>query len=174
MSLRSEDFYRNKIGKAAGSMRAMIRRMTVKITTKALWQVIGYINEEESAVEVFSNVGFYSRPPESGGSPEVVVLKIGGKTAHSVIVASRDERTRQKIPAVRDSAPDESVMHNSVARVHVLADGTVVVDDCSGAVQLALKTDVDALESFLGDEFDTALGHTRAAAGSPPRTAPAR
>ena len=51
-------------------------------------------------------------------------------------------------------------MHNSSARVHVLADGTVVVDDGTGAVELALKTDVEAVETFLGDQFDTGAGHT--------------
>ena len=168
MSLRSESRYRRHIGKAATTVRFTIRRMIVKVTTKALWQVLGAIGEDDKDLPVFSGIGAYSRPPDSGTNPEVIVLKIGGKTAHPVIVATRDEDMRLAIAAIRDLAPDESAIFNRSARVHVKSDGTVLVDDGTGAVELALKSDVDDLETFLGDEFDTGAGHTHTATGSPP------
>ena len=150
MGLRSEDRYRSPIGKAKTTVRFMIRRMIVKITTKAQWQVLGADGEDDKDLPVFSGIGMYSRPPDSGTNPEVIVLKVGGKTAHPVIVATRDEDMRLAIAAIKDMAPDESAIYNQRARVHVKADGTVEVDDGTGAVPLATKADIDALETWLG------------------------
>jgi phage gp45-like len=134
--LRDEKKYRGPVSKGSLVVAQMIRRLAVKVTTRALWQLLGHDDEVEDAVEVFSGVGFYSRPPESG-SPEVILVKVGGASSHPVIIATRDERTRAAFTAIRDMAEDEAAIYNSSARVHVLADGTVVVDDGSGAVALA-------------------------------------
>lgn len=147
--LRDESSYRAKLGKGAQRLRAALRRMAVTATANALWTLAGAQDEDDSDVEVFSGIGFYSRPPETGGSPEVVLVKIGGASAHPAIVATRDERTRQAFTQIRDMLADESAMFNSQARVHCLADGTVVVDDGTGAVELALKSDVQGVKDAI-------------------------
>ncbi len=150
MSLRGDDRYRRHVGAAATKMRSMLRRLTVTLTESALWQLAGATDEAEEDVEVFSGIGFYARPPVSGTDPEVLRVLVGGKTAHPAVVASRDEKQRVALTAIRDLAPDESASYTTKARVHILADGTVMVDDGSGAVALATKADVDALASFAG------------------------
>lgn len=167
MSLRDDSSYRRKVGKAAQRLRGAIRRMIVTASANALWTLAGADDENEPNVEVFGGIGFYSRPPDDG-SPEVIMLKVGAATSHPVIVAARDEKTRQLLTAIRDLAKDESAMFTSQARVHIKADGTVEVDDGSGAVELALKSDVDAIETFQKKHFDTGLGHTHAGLGTPP------
>ncbi|KKK47444.1 hypothetical protein LCGC14_3155140, partial [marine sediment metagenome] len=104
----------------------------------------------------FSGIGFYSRPGPNG-DPEVVLVKIGGKTAHGVVVATRDETLRRTLTAIKDMLEDETAMFNSKARVQILADGTVEVDDGSGAVSLALKSDVTLIRDSINGAVIVAL-----------------
>jgi phage gp45-like len=136
MSLRDEGAYRKPTSKGANTVRQMIRRLAIKVTTRALWQLVGHDDESEDAVEVFSGIGFYSRPPESG-APEAILVKVGGASSHGVLIATRDEKTRAAFAAIAALAANEVAIYNSSARVHIQADGTVVVDDGSGAVSLA-------------------------------------
>ena len=129
MALYSEDKLRGPLGKAAVLMRAMIRRFVVKASAKGLWNIEGFSDEDDSDVPVFSGVGFYSRPRSAEDSDaECVVVKIGGKTAHPVIVATRDERLRQAIVAARDLDVDETILFNSTgALVHLKNDGNIEI-----------------------------------------------
>lgn len=155
MALRDETAYRSHVGRAATAARTTIRRVTISLTVKALWHLVGADDDDKDVdVEVFSGVGFFSRPPDSANA-EAIVVKVGGSTQHPVIIATRDEQTRQAFAAIAALAADESAIYNSQARVHVQADGTVVVDDGSGAVALALKSDVDGVVTAL-----TAHTHT--------------
>jgi phage gp45-like len=170
VSLRDERFYTAPLSRAAVKGRTMLRRLAVKVTTKALWQLLGHDDETEDAVEVFSGIGFYSRPSDDG-SPEVVLAKIGGSSDHPVIVATRDERTRQALEEARDLAKDESIVFNSLAFVRVKADGTIEAASAGGtAVALATKADVDALQVAIDTHTHTVpiIG----AAGTTPTTTP--
>ena len=74
--------------------------------------------------------------------------------------------------AIKDLKADEIAMYNSKARVHILADGTIEADDGSGAVALATKADVDAIEAFLDLQFDTVNGHFHSGGSGGPVTGP--
>jgi len=148
MPLRPESRLREPLSKGANMVKAMIRRMTVIASSLGLWTLEGYRSEQDEGVPVFSGIGFYSRPGPNG-DPEVVLVKIGGKTAHGVVVATRDETLRRTLTAIKDMLEDETAMFNSKARVHIKADGTVLIDDGSGAVELALKSDNAAIISAI-------------------------
>lgn len=131
------------------SLRGMIRRMGVKVTSTALWQLIGYrIADltERLMAEPFTGIGFFSRPPRSG-KPEGIAVFVGG-TKSPAIVALRDEKTRSSV--VGDLAEDETAIFNSRAVVVVRADGTVEIRLANGtAVPLATLADVQALWNFI-------------------------
>jgi phage gp45-like len=131
------------------SLFGMIRRMAVSVTSKPLWQAVGYriaANVETLVAEVFAGIGFYSRPPRNG-KPEAIAVFVGGNTKSPAFVAMRDEKTRA---AVADIAEDETAIFNSRAVVVVKADGTVEIRLASGvAVALATLADVQALWNFI-------------------------
>lgn len=144
--------------RAAGA----VRRMTISLTTKTLWQLLGHKmpdgQQETFTAEAFTGIGFYSRPA-SGGHPEAIVLNIGNAKA-PVIVAVRDERTRAAMAG--SLAVNETAMFNDAAIVHVKADGSIEARSKNGTAQsLATKADLDALAAYLKNQFATSgTGHT--------------
>lgn len=133
----------DEIGPAARAAAGAIRRMIVTLTSRALWQIAGHRlldnTTETRDAEVFSGIGFYSRPPTSG-SPEAIVLFPGslggGPAAGPVIVGLRDEKTRQAIAG--SIAVDETMMFNGASVVHIKATGIVAIGD-SAAIDAAVK-----------------------------------
>lgn len=144
------------IRRMLGGIRKMVVELTGSTANSApkgsIWTVRGYDGvSEKFPAEVYSNVGFYSRPPdptsENRVQTEAVVVN-GGDAKNPMIVATRDERTRKA--SVGDLAPDESAMHNSQAKVHVKADGTIEACSVGGtAVELATKADLEALKAAI-------------------------
>lgn len=125
--------------------------MVVEVAAGALWQLSGHEGEVEDEVPVFSGIGFASRPPTGSDSAEAIVVYVEGAGSHPIVIATRDEDLRRALDAIKDMAADEAAIFNSQARVHVKANGTVEVDDGSGAVALATLADVQALRtSFNG------------------------
>lgn len=146
----------------------MLRRMLVRFTTKGIWQLDGYSRlREVTLAEVFQGVGFWARPP-AGVQVEAVVLQIGGSD-HPVVVALRDEATRK---AVADALlADEAVQYNSLARVHVQADGTIEARSHGGtALALATKADLQALRDWIHTTMVviTPSGNSTAGTTTPP------
>lgn len=159
----------------ANRLRGLARRMAVKLVgaTSNLWQLLGFqgaYGEDETVpdVEAFQNIGFASKPKAGSEGAEAVVISIGAQSGHSVIVATRDRSIEF------DLADDETAIFNSTgARIHLLADGSVVVraapgrtvsvDDGAGAEPLVTRAE------FLSH------GHPTAGTGavSPPIIAPA-
>lgn len=146
----------------------LIRRMAVTISDAARWQLLGQRGgqggDETVEVENFSGIGFYARPPSSGGKPEAIVAAIGGAKAQ-VIVATRDEATRAAMAGGIDD--DETAVYNSHALLLVKADGTIEVGSTPLAeptlkattyrtAQTALSTAMEAFATAVG-VFGTAV-----------------
>jgi hypothetical protein len=137
----------------------MIRRFAVKVTSRVLWQLVGYKIDalvETLQAEPFTGAGFYSRPPRDG-KPEAIVANVGGANS-PVIVAVRDEKTRARV--VPNIAEGETAVYSGTCVV-LVRDGTVEIRLANGvAVPLATKADVDALVT-------TFNGHTHVYAPGP-------
>lgn len=146
-----------------------IRRFVVTLTDRAIWQIAGVVmpdGRETLRAELFGGVGFYARP-SANGSPEAMVVMANGDATNPMIIAVRDEKTRQAIVAALggEPAPDTTFVNNSVALVLIKPDGTIEARTAAGtAVALALKSDVDGLVS-------TYNGHTHAVATTGSSTA---
>jgi phage gp45-like len=105
-------------------------------------------------VEVFSGVGFYSRP-KAGSKPEVIVVNVGGEDGHPVVVATRDLSIQVSL------AEDETAIFNSSAVVKVAANGDVLVRAKSGgsvsvdaggtAEAVAFWKGIEDLKTIFGD-----------------------
>ena len=128
----------------------MVRRMAISLTTKVLWQLVGFRlpdgSTEVANAEAFTGIGFYARPPRSG-DPEAIVVSVGDATA-PMIVAVRDEKTRAAIVGVLKVG--ESAMYTDKALVYVRDDGTIEARSAGGSAQaLATKADLTALANFV-------------------------
>lgn len=169
---RTREQLRDVARDVAVEMKGMIRRVAIGIATSdRLWQLLGYedaagARETFDKTHVFQGVGFSSRP--RAGKGEAVLVNIGGRAGHPIVVATRDRSSEPE-----DLAEDETQLHNSTAQVRMKADGTVHVTDRAGgvAVKMARMDELDSLRTFV-----LAHIHTSAAAGSPtsiPLVAPA-
>jgi phage gp45-like len=165
------------VGATARAMSGAFRRMAIKVTSTALWQVIGHRlldgSRETRDAEVFYGVGFWARPTSSEKAEAFVTFTAGG-SGSPLIVATRNEDARRAVAAALTGgtiAEGETLIFGSPGTpiVYLKANGTVEIRLPGGAaVALATKADVDAVATFLKKQFDTALGHTHAALGSPP------
>lgn len=131
-------------------VRGMIRRMAVTFSDKVKWQLLGNRGgsggDEVASFDVFSGIGFFSRPPRSG-KPEAIVASYGS-TRTSAIIATRDEATRQV--GAGDLQEGETCVYNDKARIIVKADGSVEIRLHGGvALSLALKSDYDGLADWI-------------------------
>jgi len=125
----------------------MVRRMAISLTSKVLWQLVGYRlpdgSTEVTKAEAFTGIGFFARPPSSG-DPEAIVMSVGDATV-PVIVAVRDEKTRAAIVGALKIG--ETAMYTDKALVYVKDDGTIEARSGGGtAAALATKADLDALK----------------------------
>lgn len=113
-----------------------IRRVAISLTTKALWQVVGFRSwdgsQETRQVEVFPGLGFYARPPSSG-SPEAIVVMIGADASSPAIVATRDEKTRAAIAGA--IAAGETMVFNAISVLYLKADGTIEARSSGGTAK---------------------------------------
>lgn len=145
MTYRTGEDHARETGDVLRLLRGMVRRMAVTLTSAARWQLLGQRGgvggDETVNVEPFTGIGFYSRPPSSG-NPEAVVAAVGGM-ATSVVVATRDEKTRQAVAG--QLAIGETAIYNDKAIIVVKADGSVEIRLTGGvAIPLATKADVAA------------------------------
>jgi phage gp45-like len=142
--------FAEQISAAARDAAGKIRRMAITLTTRALWQVLGHLlidgTPETHDAEVFSGVGFYSRPP-TGSKPEAIVVFPGGP-GNPTIIATRDEATRKA--SVGNGTDDIAAMFNTVAIVMVKADGTIELRSVGGSASfVALTSDLATLKSAI-------------------------
>jgi len=144
------------------SILGMVRRMTVAVTRKSTWQLIGVIlldgvTKETIEADVFSNIGFYSRP-KAGRNAEAAVVFAGAAADNPIVVGTRDEDTRK---AVADIDEDETATFNTVTIVHHKKQGFVEIRTPGGtAIKLPTLADHNAMRSAFN-------GHTHLYAPGP-------
>jgi phage gp45-like len=152
MTYRSSEDFSQETSAFRRFVYGMIRRFAITLTDTARWQLLGQRggdggDEILSDVESFTGIGFYSRPPSSGGNPEAIGVGVGG-TRTTVIIAARDEATRQAVAG--SLPPDSTAMFNTQAIIVINPNGTVEIRLAGGAaVQLATLADLQALASFV-------------------------
>ncbi len=137
-------------------VRGLVRRMVVTAhAAAAAWQVRGVRGADNSDevynAELFGGIGIASRPPASG-SPEVIVLNVGGAKV-PVIVATRDPKTAAAvIAAVGALQPGETLVCTAAggAMLHLKPDGTIEARSTGGtAAALALEANLVALRTAI-------------------------
>lgn len=149
MSTRnSPDDFMKEIGTDARRLAGMLRRFAITLTTRALWQVTGHRlpfdpsgTKETHDAEVFGGIGFYARPPSSG-KPQAIAVFLGDGVGRPVVVAVRDEATRQAIAGGLDEG--ETAVFTDKAIVVIKASGKVEIRSAAG-VALPLPTRADLL-----------------------------
>lgn len=155
---------------AARKVAGMIRKMIVLFTPKGIWELQGFrALKERVRSEVFQGVGIWARPP-ADAKIEAIVVSVGDSD-NPVVIALRDERTRAAV--ANALADDETLLHNSLAGIHLKADGTVHVRAHGGAAErLPTWADFQALRDWL-----VSHGHTGVTTGigisGPPNVSPA-
>lgn len=148
-----------------------LRRLAISFTAKPIWQLIGFKTPDGSvetmSSEPFTGIGVFARPPD-GSKSEAIAAMIGDAGA-PVIIAVRDEATRAK--SAGDLKADETALYNSLARVHVRADGVIELAPVSGGLVEAMikgqtyRAAEDTLFTALG-VFVTAIGALNPATAS--------
>ncbi len=128
-----------RIGRALAGIRQAFRgvlRGTRGGKGSQLAQVDGLAGEPLPDLELFQQFGFTSNPP---AGTAVVVLPLGGRTSHGIIVATENGAYR-----IGDLQPGETAIFNAFGDRFVFRDGRI--DGTTKAFRLV------ALE---GMEFDT-------------------
>lgn len=172
MTIWDRKQHKEKRGRMMRLIENLVRRAAV-IKTGDFWSAEASEDESSKGLEVFGQVGFRSRPLE-GGDAEALILRVGASENHEVIVATRDRGIEVAIDA------DETAIFNSTGAVVKIdkdgniaitskAGGTVSVDDGSGATELALKSELTALEAHVDQHRHDA---PQASAGSLPTSIP--
>jgi len=143
----------------------VLRRMELRVTDGAMWQVIGHLlldskTKESLEVEPFINVGFYARPPV-GTNAEAIVGFIAGYQS-PVILGTRDEDTRKQVAQI---AQDEAIAYNTKAVLHIDKDGNIHARLANGTTRkLAFADEVNNLRAFTMQQF-SGVGHGHPAPG---------
>lgn len=145
--------FAEQIGAFRREMTGKVRRFLVSFTSDVLWQLTGHAlldptKVETRTVEVFPGIGFYSRPPDGSTSAEAIVTNVGGSNTPAV-VATRDEATRAA--SAGDLEADSAAMFNTLARVHVRADGVIELHPVGAALTpLNGVVNGEGIDSFTG------------------------
>ncbi len=163
----------DSVGTAARATLGALRRMAIKVTSKALWQVIGHRlldgSRETRDAEVFYGIGIWARP-KSSEKAEALVAFLGGASGAPVVVATRNEDARRAVEAVIGSLKEgEAILYGSsgLPFVHVKDDQTVEVRKAGGtAVALATLAELTALRDYVRNQFSSSAGHTHAVSGA--------
>lgn len=162
--MKTTEKLREGLGRAAVHAAGQIRRMAISLTSQALWQLTGFKlldgAREAFPAEPFLGIGFHARP-SSSGKPEAIVLMPGDDSKGPVVVAVRDEKTRQAIAGAL--AGDETAMFNSLVIAIAKANGTFEVRSKLGTAKLlALLEDLQELADVF-DNWTPAAGDGGAA-----------
>lgn len=139
------------VGESKRRVRSMVRRMSVAASSGVLWALDGFRdfagNVEREDAEAFEGIGFASRPAP-GDNAEVIALKVGGESGHSVIVATRNRDSFKVLQEGEGLAEGETAIHSGKSMVKIKADGTIEIGSIGGVRQaLATLGDIEGLKA---------------------------
>lgn len=142
------------------SAAARVRRMAIRLTSGVFWRLAGHllldgVTREARDAEVFSGIGFFSRPKQGANAEAVVV----GDAENPIIIATRDEAVRQAIARLEQ---DSTAIYNTMAIVVIKPDGTIHIRSKNGTAQSTVRGQTyrsaeDTMLTALG-VFATAIG----------------
>ena len=115
----------SRIGRALARVRLAFRAVLSALDTKPgvqLAQADGLAGEKLQAAELMQHFGFTSAPPAGA---QCIVLPMGGKSAHSVIVAT--EAGAYRVDGLKSG--EVAVYNKSGARI-MLKEGKVIEIEC--------------------------------------------
>jgi phage baseplate assembly protein V len=115
----------NAMGKFRWPFRGVLN-ITDGAADNQLTQISGLAGETNNAVEMMQHFGFSSSPP--AGS-QCVVLPLGGKTAHGIVIATENGQHR-----VRGLLPGEVVIYNAHGDTVRLLDEGLIEINCKNLV----------------------------------------
>lgn len=112
-----------RINRALGAIRLAFRGVVSHVNTAPaimLVQADGLNGEQLQAAEYFQHYGFTSNPPAGA---MMVVLPIGGKTAHGIVVAT--EHAAFRIKGLQSG--ETAIYNNNGDKIVIHIDGTIEV-----------------------------------------------
>ena len=156
------------IGAEARNLLGLVRRMTLSLTSRALWQVTGHLlldkRVEAHDVEAFTGVGFYARPKAGNRVDAIVIFPDGA--AYPVAIAFRDQDTWKKVAS--DLAEGETQIHNDECVVRMKADGTIEARAYNGAAtKLPTFADVETIRNQVNNHAHGAGTYNAPSGGGP-------
>lgn len=112
-----------RIQRALGSIRQAFRGVLTLVKSAGavqLVQVDGLAGEQLQDAELFQHFGFTSNPP---AGVMAIVLPMGGKTAHGIVIATEHTTFRK-----RNLAPGEAAIYDSLGQCVYLTQAGMVID----------------------------------------------
>lgn len=153
-------------------LMGLVRRVALKLTSGPFWQAVGVLlidrtTKETIRAEVFSGIGFASRP-HPGSNAEAIAVHEGG-AENPYFIATRDEDLRKKVfPANAPMQQDETAMFNTQVVSHITKAGKLLVHllgQAASAVGLAKASELNDLRAFVVQQFSSP-GHTHTVSGA--------
>ncbi len=159
MRLSAADL-RKRLSETVLEMANLVRRVVLTSSSGGQWGIEGYETEdgiegdEDEPVDVFQGLYIYARPGADDNA-EAVMLSVGAKSNNPVIAAVRNEDARRRyVEEHGDLAAGECAIFNTLGtiRIHLTAAGECHIEAVNGnAVELALKSDVQAIKDAIAD-----------------------
>lgn len=145
-----------------------LRRLRVSLTSETFWQGVGVllmdrVTKQAVRAEVFSGIGFYSRPHGAANTEMIVGYEGGAENPY--VIATRDEDTRKRVAKIDK---DETMAFNTLAVMHIVKAGQVLAylaGHVADAVGLAKASELNNLRAFVMQQF-SAPGHTHGVSGA--------
>lgn len=145
-----------------------LRRMRVSLTSETFWQGVGVllmdrVTKQAVRAEVFSGIGFYSRPHGAANTEMIVGYEGGAENPY--VIATRDEDTRKRVAKIDK---DETMAFNTLAVMHIVKAGQVLAylaGHLADAVGLAKASELNNLRAFVMQQF-SGPGHTHGVSGA--------
>jgi hypothetical protein len=175
MSYRDRQDHAKETGETLRSLRGMVRRLAITLTDGVLWQLLGQRGgqggDEVIHLEVFPNIGFYSRPPKTG-KPEAIAVAIAAAAKGRVVVGTRDLKTLKEIEAELPGGKldeNETVIYCGAVFIHLRANGTVEIRTPGGGSvnPVSLLKDIVALRNWAATHTHSGVTTGMGASGAP-------
>jgi phage baseplate assembly protein V len=150
------DHIEKRISRALGGIRQAFRGVMSRVNSAPkvqLIQAVGLRGENIQAAEYFQHYGYTSNPPEGA---MFVMVPIGGKTAHGIVIATEHGSYRLK-----NLAPGEVAIYDDLGqKIHLTRNG-IVIDGANKQITITntpkVRMDIPLLEvtGEIKDKCDT-------------------